>query len=86
MPTDPDSVETCYCATAEPFEPFKPGLRTKLEKNLQCSAQNRVAVCSVACLAWTYGDRGVKHSRLWPQTTVILPLETMPAKEDRIGA
>ncbi len=65
---------------------LKPGLRTKLEKNLQCSAQNRVAVCSVACLAWTYGDRGVKHSRLWPQMTVILPLETMPAKEDRIGA
>ncbi len=63
-----------------------PGLRTKQEKNLQCSAQNRVAVCSVACLAWTCGDRGAKRMRLWPQMTATLPLETMPAKEDRIGA
>ena len=54
-------------------------------KNLQCSAQNRVAVCSVACLAWTCGDWGVKRSHPWPRMTAILPLETMPAKEDRIG-
>ena len=84
MPTDPITVETCSCATAVTV---LQKTRTAYEtgENLQCSAQNRVAVCSVACLAWTYGDRGVKHSHLWPQMTVILPLETMPAKEDRIG-
>jgi hypothetical protein len=70
----------------QPNRFLKPGLRTIREMNLQCSAQNRVAVCSVACLAWTCGDRGVKRFRLWPQTRAILPLETLPAKEDRIGA
>ena len=54
-------------------------LRIRIEPALRCFG----AVCSVACLAWIWRDRGVKHPAHGHGARMTLPLETIFAKEDK---
>ena len=50
-------------------------------KNLQSSAQNRVAACSVACLEVNMRGRKNRFKTLWPLGLLLSLPETMLAKE-----
>ena len=75
---------SCDSRIASAFADARTAYETGIEPALRCAES--CAVCSVACLAWVSWDRGAKRFRPWPRLRTILPLETLPAKEDRTVA
>ena len=58
MPTDPDSVETCYCATAVPLLMHtRTAYETGKEPAMQCAESRCCVQCSLPCVGmWGLGS------------------------------